>query len=159
LAFGRPRWKSTYSFRFASGTSGTHCRQLRAHPRCDRLDGHGSDECDFIAIREERTAHALVPDFVRQFGLLDLVVAKLLEEAGDVGEREDGLDLQLLCRLPAGLEKPSPDALPLKRLGDRQAFQLGEILPEHMKRGAADEIAAVVGNHEELANRFVELSQ
>src|SRR5262245_48052206 len=46
---------------------------------CDR-----SDQRDLLAVREERTAHAFVPDLVRQLRLLDLTIPAPLEEGDRV---------------------------------------------------------------------------
>ena len=48
----------------------------------------------FVAVREEWASHALVPDLVRQFALLNLSVATAFEELGNIGQSENGLDVQ-----------------------------------------------------------------
>ena len=64
-----------------------------------------------------------------------------------------------LAAFPAGVDEPSAHPVPLRRSRDRQAFQLGEVFPEHMQGDAADDPAVVVGRHEELADRLVQLTQ
>src|SRR5579864_5256238 len=68
---------------------------LSARCFCQRMLSGGpvgldrSDQGDFVARGKERAAHALVPDFVGQLGLVDAVIAALFEEIGHVGQCED----------------------------------------------------------------------
>src|SRR5438045_1676203 len=75
---------------------------------CDR-----SDQRNLLAVREERAAHAFVPDLVRQLRLLDLAIPAPLEEGDRVRQGEDRGDLQLARRFPAGLDQTAAQSLPL----------------------------------------------
>jgi hypothetical protein len=48
--------------------------------------------------------------------------------------------------------------LPLSFLGDRQAFQLGQVFPEHVEGRAPDHPAIIVDRHEKFADRLVQLT-
>lgn len=124
-----------------------------------RLDHDRADQRDLGAVREEWAADALIPDLVGQLGLIDPVVAALLEKVGDVGQREDRFDLEFLRGIDASLDQPSPDPLTMGPFGNGQAFQLREVIPEHMQGCAADDLTAGVSRYEKLADRLVKFAQ
>jgi hypothetical protein len=64
-----------------------------------------TDQRDLGTIGEKRAANALVPDLVRQIGLLNDAIAAFLEETDSVGQREDRFDLELPGRLRSFVDK------------------------------------------------------
>ncbi len=87
------------------------------------------------------------------------MIAALLEEIGHIGQREDRVEVHVPGRLPAGIDEHPTHPSPLHRLGDGQAFQLGQVLPEHMQGGATDDRAILIDRDEKFADRFVQLAE
>src|SRR5437660_1160544 len=77
------------------------------------------------------------PRLAGQHGAVDLMKARFHEQQGDVREREDAGETDLFRVLQAGANKPHAIALALRRLRDRERFQLCQVPPAHVQRRAS----------------------
>ena len=113
----------------------------------------------FVAVREEWASHALVPDLVRQFALLNLSVATAFEELGNIGQSENGLDVQYSGGVPTRVYQFTTHTTALSLLRNRQAFQLSQVFPEDVEGRTPDDLTVVVDSHIKFADRFIKLTQ
>src|SRR6266567_4300555 len=127
---------------------------LRPYEKSIQIQDHG----DFITVRKLYALHAVPPDLVGELRLVHDPETELAEEVRLVGETEYPFQANLPGLVNAGLHQLGADTFPPRLLRYRHRADLGQVFPDDVEGGGAEE-QPFLFTDVEIPDRLVQLGK